>query len=65
VAPAPATLAIVASITDAGWARAAPNVVHSCALGEVTADGGRGDRRRWEGSGRARGRTAVSCAAAR
>ena len=46
VAPAPATLIIVASTTDAGWARAVPNVVHCCALGEVTADGGRGACRR-------------------
>ena len=35
----PATLAIVASTTDAGWARVVPIVVHCCALGEVTADG--------------------------
>ena len=46
VAPAPATLIIVASTIDAGWARAVPNVVHCCALGEVTADGGRGACRR-------------------
>ena len=31
----------VASTTDEGWARAVPDVVHCCALGEVTTEGGR------------------------